>query len=81
MTSPRPTLTPEIYARFAAYLDKNPMWGSLHIVLEDFNVADHHVAFCVQWAHDHEDPEGEALARILRSMTRTQRGRIARRVR
>ena len=76
----RPQLTPELYERFAAYLDKNPTWGSLHIVLDDGNLETHHVEFCVEWARKKGDAEGAALAEILLAMTVAQRGRISRRI-
>ena len=69
----KPKLTiPEVITRFQAYYAKHPAWGSLHIVLDDGNVRDDSVYFCIKWAIDHEDPEGEALARILLQMSKTQ---------
>lgn len=80
MMPERPTITPELVARFARYYAENPTWGSLHIVLDDLNLADNHVQFCIEWATDHADPEGAELARILLGMTRSQRARIGRKV-
>lgn len=76
----RPTLTPEIYDRFAAYYAEHPSWGSLHVVLDDINLADDDVEFCIRYAESCGDAEGAALARILLSLTRTQRGRISKRI-
>ena len=73
----RPTI-PEFRDRFAAYHNRpeNAAWGSLHIVLDDGNVRDSDVEFCIGWAADRGDVEGEVLARILRTMSKTQRLRL-----
>ena len=73
----KPTVTKEMKDRFKSYHDKNGAWGSLHIVLDDHNLATHHVEFCVEWAQKEGDREGEALAKILLQLTQTQRGKIA----
>lgn len=73
----RPTLTPEIYERFRRYRENDHWgWGSLHIVLEDQNLADKHVRSCIEGAEANGDEEGAALARLLLTLTKTQRGRI-----
>lgn len=72
----RPSITPEMVERFAAYYTANPTWGSIHIVLDDFNFEDDHVQWCVGWAEDAGDVEGAELARILVSLTKSQRGRL-----
>lgn len=63
--------------RFAAYRRREPVWGALHVVLEDDNCDC--VDFCITWAEDHGDTEGAELARILALMSKSQRGRIGRR--
>lgn len=73
----RPAVTPELLARFRAYNAIHLAWGNLHIVLDDMNLADSHVEFCINRAACDGDTEGLDLAKILRSLTRTQRGRIA----
>lgn len=79
MTPPtdRPVITPEMVERFAAYYRLEPVWGSLHIVLEDMNLKDDHVRFCIQWAETEGDEEGKALGEILLTLTRTQRYHLA----
>ena len=52
------------------------MGGSLHIVLDDQNVKDSHVQFCVEWARDHDDPLGALLAGLLLRMSKTQRTKL-----
>lgn len=79
MTPPdRPSITPEVVDRFAAYYRENPAWGSVHVVLDDHNLQHCSVDFCIGWAVENGDAEGEALARILRSMSRSQRVRLGR---
>ncbi len=70
----KPTITPELIARFKAYHERNPAWGALHIVMEDGNVNDGDVDFCLEDAKKKGDTEGEALALILKGMSKTQRG-------
>lgn len=69
---PRPTL-PAVLDRFKAYHQTHPGWGPLHVVLADNNVTDDCVDFCIKEAEDQGDAEGAALARVLRSMSKTQR--------
>ncbi len=68
----KPTI-PQVVERFAAYYKKNPVWGSLHIVLDDGNYESNHVKFCVEYAKMTGDVEGESLANILLEMSSTQR--------
>jgi hypothetical protein len=65
-------------ARFADYLDGHCAWGSLHVVLDDGNLEDSHVRFCLDWAREEGDAEGADLAALLLQMSRTQRGKIGR---
>lgn len=75
----KPTI-PEVLPRIRAYCAKpgNDMGGSLHILLADQNVADSDVDFCINVASERGDTEGEALARTLRLMSRTQRLKLGR---
>ena len=80
MTDParKPTV-PEVLPLVLAYRAKpgNNVGGSLHIILDDCNVKDSHVAFCRQWAEDHDDADGVKLAEILARMSKTQRLKLA----
>lgn len=71
----KPTI-PEVIDRFRAYYKLNPAWGSLHVVLDDGNIDDATVRWCRDWAIEHSDPEGAALAEILLRMSKTQRSKI-----
>ena len=74
MTAPnRQPVAPDVLLRFGRYWDEHLAWGSLHIVLEDDNVDDHHVDFCENWAIDHDDHEGYELALLLKGMSKSQR--------
>ena len=69
---------PDVRERFAAYHAEHLAWGNLHIVLDDGNVADADVEFCVKAAFDAGDFEGHALALILLQMSKTQRRKLGR---
>lgn len=59
MTRPSATITvPEVRERFQAYHLEHPGWASLHIVLEDNNINDHHVQWCIECALKEGDLEG-----------------------
>jgi hypothetical protein len=75
---PKRLTIPDVIERFRAYHDVHLAWGSLHVVLDDGNVRDDDVQFCLDYARDQGDDEGEALARILSTMSKTQRRKIGR---
>lgn len=78
MTAPSATITvPEVIDRFKAYHLDHPVWHSLHCVLEDFNVDDHHVIEAIKYANKEGDREGEELGNILLQMSKSQRLKIA----
>ncbi|WYW00790.1 hypothetical protein Aura_00110 [Pseudomonas phage vB_PpuM-Aura] len=79
MTAPKnKPVPPDVLERFLRYYKKNPTWGSLHIVLEDFNMADGHVNWCINNARQVGDQEGEALGHLLLTMSKSQRFKLAR---
>lgn len=69
---------PDVIDRFRSYHACHGAWGSLHVVLDDFNLEDSSVKFCIQYAEERGDTDGAELARVLLSMSKTQRGKIAR---
>lgn len=80
MTPLPPKFTvPEVLPLVQAYysIPGNGVGGSLHIVLDDDNVQDWCVDACIERATEKGDHRGEALARILRSMSRTQRLKLS----
>lgn len=49
----------------------------LHIVLDDGNIDDDDVDFCIRWAIDQQHERCERLARILRLCSKTQRRKLS----
>ena len=79
MSRPTDKVTiPEVLGRFVAYYKKpeNKAWGPLHLVLEDGNIEDRHVNYCLEEAKKAGDEEGAFLARTLLKMTKSQRSRL-----
>lgn len=67
-------LSPEEYERFKAYGEQSMFcWDSLHIALSDGNLSDDNIIFCISWAQDNEDTEGEYLGKVLLRLTEDQR--------
>jgi hypothetical protein len=77
----KPTV-PEVLPLVRAYCAKpgNATGGSLHIVLDDGNIEDHHIRYCAEFAEKRGDGEGVELARLLLRMSRTQRNKVYRRL-
>jgi len=74
----KPTV-PEVLPMMYAYRDTagNGVGGSLHIVLDDGNVEDGHVRWCIERAKECGDEEGVKLGETLLSMTKTQRKKLS----
>lgn len=73
----KPTI-PEVVPLFLPYYRQHGAWGSLHVVLDDHNVEDHSVRYCIEWAEESGDTQGAELGRILLRMSKTQRGKLSR---
>ena len=73
----KPTV-PEVLPLVRSYYAKpgNEAGGSLHIVLDDGNVDDDSVAFCLQRANEKHDEDGIKLAELLSKMSKTQRRKL-----
>jgi len=50
----------------------------LHIALDDGNIDDSNLDFCVTFATERGHPDCLALATLMRRMSRTQRAKLAR---
>lgn len=74
---PKPTV-PEVLPLVRGYYSKNPVGGNLHVVLDDGNVDDSHVRFCIDQASAAGDTEGLRLGMLLLRMSRTQRKKLSR---
>lgn len=74
----KPTV-PEVIPIIRAYaaLSGNSVGGSLHIVLDDGNVLDSDVQWCIDRAREKADAAGVELGEILLRMSRTQRKKLA----
>jgi hypothetical protein len=73
----KPTI-PEVLPLVQAYYAKpgNFAGGSLHIVLDDGNVNDGSVQFCIDYAREKGDEDGIALGMLLLRMSKTQRSKL-----
>ena len=69
---------PEVLPMAREYYSKddNGVGGTLHIVLEDGNVKDDDVEFCIKLAIEKGDKDGEKLGKILLTMSKTQRTKL-----
>lgn len=72
------SLSPITIERFKAYYERNPSWGTLHVVLEDGNLEDSHIAFCRNAAIQEGDHDGKELCDILLKMNCIQRNELHR---
>jgi len=58
-------------------LPGNGSGGALHIVLDECNVEDGNIDWCMKRAEANRDHAGQALALVLRRMSKTQRRKLA----
>lgn len=57
-------------------MPENGCGGSLHNVLDDGNISDRDILFCLDEAKKNGDKEGIELANLLLKMSKTQRKKI-----
>lgn len=71
-------IIPEVLPLVREYLSiaGNLAGGNLHIVLDDGNVDDASVRFCIARAEASQDVEGVELGKKLLAMSKTQRRKI-----
>lgn len=55
---------------------KNSVGGNLHIVIEDGNIDNYSIKFCLEQAKEQKDEEGIIIANLLLQMSKTQRKKI-----
>lgn len=72
---------PELLPLLSAYYAKpqNCNGGALHIVLEDGNVHDKHLTYCIGHAKQIGDIDGENIGMKLLAMSKTQRKKLCQR--
>jgi hypothetical protein len=73
-------MSPELLQRFYNYYEENPAWGALHIVLDDGNISDIDIEFCIDYAIKNNDLEGEELGKLLLTLSQTQRLKLPHRI-
>lgn len=73
----KPTIT-ELVPLLKEYYSKpeNCVGGSLHIVLEDDNLENGHIEYCIEYAKKEGDLEGAKLGEMLLQLTKSQRRRL-----
>jgi hypothetical protein len=71
----KPTI-PEVTPLVLRYYEDHPVGGNLHIVLDDGNIKDGHVQYCLDSAHEQGDSAGVELATLLLKMSLRQRWRL-----
>jgi len=57
-------------------LDGNGAGGSLHVVLDDGNLEDDNIKYCIKYAQERADHTAELLGQVLLQMSPTQRRRV-----
>lgn len=80
MTQPTKLTIPDVIEKFRSYYEKNQRcgWGLLHTILDDGNIHDHDVQWCIDNIKQYypEDTQALELAEILMKLSKTQRVRI-----
>lgn len=57
-------------------MPNNSMGGCLHIVLDDENIKDNHIKFCIETAESKGDKAGVMLGKLLLQASMTQRRKL-----
>lgn len=71
-----PQVLPIVHG-YRDYKWQNGVGGALHIVLDDGNIDDSSVRFCMGWAARENDLLGAYLSMILLQMSKTQRSKLS----
>lgn len=58
------------------YGERNMGWGNLHVVLEDGNLEDENIKYCLQSALDDLDGDGAVIANWLLKLSEEERSRV-----
>ncbi len=71
---------PQVLSLVKAFYQKegNGCGGNLHIVLDDGNIEDEHILFCLRQCEAKSDTDGIILCNLLQRMSKTQRLKIYR---
>ncbi len=78
LRDPNRPKVPDVVPMAVAYHQKpgNGAGGNLHAVLDDSNIRDDDVSFCLSVCRERGDADGAKLAEALLRMTKTQRGKV-----
>lgn len=57
-------------------MPNNSTGGNLHIVLDDENIKDNHIKFCIETAESNGDKAGVMLGKLLLQASMTQRRKL-----
>jgi len=73
---------PEVYPVFYEYIKRpeNCVGGDYHIIIDECNVKDDHVRYCLDEARQKEDKLGIVLGEMLLRLTKTQRSKLSSRM-
>ena len=61
-------------------IEGNSIGGSLHIVLDDGNIEDDNIQFCINYAKENDDIKGVELAELIFQCSYTQRKKLYRKL-
>lgn len=76
----KPSVSDVLKLVHAYYANGNGAGGNLHIVLDDGNIRDGDVLFCLERAKECGDTDGIEIANLLLAMSKTQRKKVCRNV-
>lgn len=58
------------------YHERELAWGNLHIALDDGNLEDDHIKYCLQAALDDMDGDGAVIANYLLKLSEAERANM-----
>ena len=73
----KPTIL-DVLPMIVSYYGNNPAGGCLHLILDDGNIGDDSVRFCLNQAINCGDVDAEYIAKKLLLMSKTQRRKLYR---
>jgi hypothetical protein len=71
---------PDVLPIFQDFIRRNPAGGSLHIVLDDWNLEDDHIKYCINYAKECNDNEAVKLGEIMLQLSMTQRNKLVNKI-
>ena len=68
----KPFIT-DVFVLIEAYYIHNPAGGNCHGVLDDYNINDENLMFCLKLCRKKNDPLGSSIMLLMLLMSKTQR--------